>query len=214
MLPFHPQFYHNISYIMGNRKSKVAVSPTDIASSKLRIRSNKRQFTNGRILIGSPSSGIMIYSDGSYLCGRFIESDSFGYCVYRDIAGRLIYTGYMERTQYQGWGAIWNETGDWPEHITFWSTSFPGNRLLRILNSSGEKGSWISYSNGKPEPIGDPISLPPECVSIFHSISDVSSKNNDITEFIFSKIIDLYTKTRVLSEGSSFTSLSLASSST
>lgn len=173
---------------MGNRRSRV--SPSAIA-----MRSgNKQYFSDGRVLVGGT---VMTYSDGSYLRGRFEEGEANGYCVYRDIAGRLIYTGYMEHTAYQGWGAIWNETGEWPEHITFWCASYPGNRVLRVTSSAGDHCQWVSYTNEEPSVMGDPVQMSSECRVLFRNMKDTVINGIEIDESCFSKLISLYTSARV-----------------
>jgi hypothetical protein len=168
----------------------------------LRVRATKRYFTDGRVLVGSPRSGgaVMTYPDGSYLCGRFEEGEAEGYCVYRDIAGRLIYTGYMENTSYQGWGAIWNETGEWPEHITFWCSSYPGNRVLRIKNPAGERCQWVSYRDDEPSPMGEPVTMTAGCKQLFRTARNIASSGTEMNETQFAEIIKLYTDARVAAD--------------
>lgn len=190
-----------------HRRVIPVATPSIIAmrgGGNLRVRATKRYFTDGRILVGSPRSGgaIMTYPDGSYLCGLFEEGEAEGYCVYRDIAGRLIYTGYMERTEYQGWGAIWNETGEWPEHITFWCLSYPGNRVLRVKDPAGDNCQWISYRDDKPSPMGEPVPMPAGCRQLFRDARNLASGGTEINETQFAEIIRLYTDARIAADRS------------
>lgn len=192
-----------------SRRNRVMpiVTPGEVASrsgelhikGRTHSRTKKRYFADGRLLLGSPRVGIMTYPDGSYLCGQFEEGESFGYCVYRDIAGRLIYTGYMEHTSYQGWGAIWNETGDWPEHITFWCCSAPGNRVLRIQSPTCHDADWVTYKEDGPEVIGSML-MTSSCKVIFKELRDLVIDSKEINEESFSKIIQLYTEARTAAD--------------
>ena len=192
-----------------HRRIVPVITPSIIAmrggdGGNLQIRASKRYFTDGRVLIGTPRSGeaVMTYPDGSYMCGLFKEGEAEGYCVYRDIAGRLIYTGYMEHTSYQGWGAIWNETGEWPEHITFWCSSYPGNRVLRVKDPAGDRCQWVSYRDEEPSPMGEPILMPANCRQIFRNARNLASGGTEINETQFADIIRLYTEARVAADRS------------
>jgi hypothetical protein len=102
---------------------------------------SREYLTDGKTLVRSPpplgappGSHTLIFADGSYIIGRISDRtyQANGYCEYRDIANRLIYTGYMRESTYNGWGSIWDETGSWPEYTTYWCESRPGNRVLHI----------------------------------------------------------------------------------
>ena len=190
----------------GRGRVRPVVTPSIIAmrggGGTLRVRATKRYFTDGRVLVGTPRSGgaVMTYPDGSYLCGQFEEGEAEGYCVYRDIAGRLIYTGYMEHTSYQGWGAIWNETGEWPEHITFWCSSYPGNRVLRIKTPAGDRCQWVSYRDDEPSPMGEPVTMTAGCKQLFRTARNIASSGTEMNETQFAEIIKLYTDARVAAD--------------
>jgi len=102
------------------------------------------------------------------------------YGVYRDIVERLIYTGYIDNTTYQVWGVIWNETGEWPEHITCWCNSYPGNRVLRITDPIGMYCRWVSYREDVPVMLGEPAALSPDCRELFQNVTNLVAKSHPI----------------------------------
>lgn len=171
------------------------------------IYSKKRYFVDGRTLLTSRSIaainlkrtyGTMVYPDGSYIEGMFLEGEATGYCIYRDIANRLIYTGYMDLTQYSGWGAIWDETGSYPEYITYWCASQPGNRMLHITPMKYE---WVTYEDEDPK-YTRISKVPKELDELYtKKIEDVKI-NTMLTEDEFQDLIKVYTELRSQREGS------------
>lgn len=195
---------------MGKRQSKYVhqsmTHPTSEPELSAGIfqEASREYFEDGKVLIRRPEpkrvfekKGIqtMVYPDGSYIIGTIHPKTGSvnGYCEYWDIGNRIIYTGYMMDTVYNGWGSVWDETGSWPEYTTYWSMSRPGNR---ILHSTLQRMEWEMY-NENQDKIQVPINpLPSGTAQIFNEVRGEFVKNQKPSERIFGQMIHLYTMLR------------------
>lgn len=189
-----------------NVRSNTRVHPTIAPNERMRsfVRPAKEYTPDGRILIhtpaplrGSPGSITIVFTDGSYIIGRVRPEtkSAEGYCEYRDIANRLIYTGYMYENSYNGWGSIWDESGSWPEYTTYWSMSRPANRVLHSTPSIME---WDYSLENSCDKEGLPIkSFVSGSRKMFSDICR-SFANHKIgsSESLFQEIIQLYVNIR------------------
>lgn len=195
---------------MGQRfsyKSNLRVHPAldPPQPARLFAKPTREYLSEGRTLVHTPApqtgprgSSTLVFADGSYIIG-FIHPDkkhAEGYCEYRDIANRLIYTGYMNESTYNGWGSIWDESGLWPEYTTYWTNSRPGNR---VLHTTPIKMEWdLTFEDKKSDLKKSTIpSLPSNVRAIYDNIR-TSFINHTIgsTEPYFREIIQLYTNIR------------------
>lgn len=168
------------------------------------IGPDREYLSDGRIIVyrpippgGPPHSCVVIYPDGSYAIGTIRGSTKqlHGYCEYRDIANRLIYTGYMNDSAYNGWGSIWDETGNWPEYTTYWCMSRPGNR---ILHTTPDKMRWeltLDWEEDEDTKVIKTIST--TIKQLFDKIKhDYKAHKEGSTEPYYQQMITLYTRIR------------------
>lgn len=182
-----------------------AITPSKRTSSF--IRPAKEYTSDGRLLVhtpvplkGDPGSITIVFIDGSYIIGKVNAQtkDAEGYCEYRDIANRLIYTGYMYENAYNGWGSIWDESGTWPEYTTYWSMSRPANRVLHTTQTGMEWDCTLDGSCDKEGVKSLPIKpLVMGSKQIYSNICH-SFANHKIgsSEPLFQEMIKLYVKIR------------------
>jgi len=141
-------------------RSRARVHPalTPPEPTRIFVKPSREYLSEGRTLVrtpapvgASPGSMTLVFADGSYVIGNIHNETKQvnGYCEYRDIANRLIYTGYMNNSTYNGWGSIWDESGSWPEYTTYWTNSRPGNRVLHTTPLIME---WdLTFEDDKPD---------------------------------------------------------------
>jgi hypothetical protein len=198
-----------------NTRSKTqihpAITPVEHTSSFTTplTRPGREYMTDGSILVRTPApvrgpggSVTIVFVDGSYIIGKINAQTKNieGYCEYRDIANRLIYTGYMYENSYNGWGSIWDESGSWPEYTTYWSVSRPANR---VLHSTPNIMEWDYTLDGtKREDFKDkhrPLDKPHIIGSrvIFNKVREsFAHHKNGSSEPLFQEMIRLYINIR------------------
>ena len=197
---------------MGQRPtSRIKVHPASIITERtvLSVRPPRQYLPDGRTIIrhpvppgGPPGSIAMVYPDGSYVIGLFDPRthEANGYCEYRDIANRLIYTGFMTDTNYNGWGSVWDDSGSWPEYTTYWCMNRPGNRILHSTPDTMEwkiDTGWADEeeTEGDKSPIGTLLTL--RARRMFDNVRlGFSRHSTGSTEGVYEEMIRLYTNIR------------------
>jgi len=192
-----------------NARSSARVHPAITPSERTRsfTRPAREYTSDGRLLVrtpaplrGAPGSITIVFVDGTYIIGKINPEtkDAEGYCEYRDIANRLIYTGYMYENSYNGWGSIWDESGSWPEYTTYWSMSRPANRVLHSTPSIMEWDCSLEGSCDKEGRSRLPIKpLVPGSKQIYSNVCR-SFANHTVgsSEPLFREMIKMYVKIR------------------
>lgn len=196
---------------MGQRHtSKAKVHPASVLTERtvLSVRPTKQYLPDGRTIVrhpvppgGPPGSVVVIYPDGSYVVGVFDPRtyEANGYCEYRDIANRLIYTGFMTDTNYNGWGSVWDDSGLWPEYTTYWCMNRPGNRILHttpdVIEWKTDTGWDDEEKEGDKSPIEPLLSL--RARRMFDNVRLGFSKHiSGSTEGVYHEMVTLYTDIR------------------
>jgi hypothetical protein len=115
----------------------------------------------------------VIFPNGSHIRLQQIPNSGNDYCIYRDIQNNLIYTGDMKHYMYDGWGAIWDSTGSWPQIITLWSKCKPSidlNIVLYITEPVKGHCIWYKVDENKHLIFHKQTILNQPCKMLFHNI--------------------------------------------
>lgn len=190
-----------------SRKSQIHPAITPPIRTRSFTKPPKEYTSDGRLLVrtpaplkGAPGSITIVCIDGSYIIGKVNAhtKDAEGYCEYRDIANRLIYTGYMCENSYNGWGSIWDESGSWPEYTTYWSMSRPANRVLHTTQSGMKWDYTLDGTCDKEEIEHLPIkSFTPFLKQMYSNVCrSFENHKSGSSETLFQEMIKLYVHIR------------------